>query len=332
MLARFIAATVRSTASLMALSAQARRCAPCICSANSPRRRCRSSGSPNRPPKPLPSIRAMVAAHVIPTERPGGMRRSTLYHWRPPMSAEAQLQYESRVRNRQAVIAIIAGALVLAGSIVGLIGPHAKVNELTLGLITDHKRGWLDVIAGIVNALYDVALALTLVYLYRCAKARRPEAPIFMPILAVAGAAVTAICAVINPIVLHSKVNTFMSMGQQTYDEANRLTSGTGLLVLQIGNQLGSLLLAVAIVLIALQTMRVGLLPRPLGYIGIFAGALTIFPIIVVPIVQMAWLLAVGYLLSGRWASGVPPAWRTGNAEPWPSSNEMRARRAAAAQ
>src|SRR5215210_6203795 len=51
-LTRLIAATVRSTASLIALSAQAIRCAPCICSANSAIRRCSSSGSPNRSPKP----------------------------------------------------------------------------------------------------------------------------------------------------------------------------------------------------------------------------------------------------------------------------------------
>ena len=131
---------------------------------------------------------------------------------------------------------------------------------------------------------------------------------------------------------LHSKVNTFISTGAQTYDEASRLTGGGVLLALQIGAQLGSLLLAVSVVLISLQSMRVGLLPRPLGYVGIFAGALILFPIIVVPVVQMGWLLAVGYLLTGRWPSGVPPAWRTGNAEPWPSSNEMRARRAAAGQ
>ena len=76
------------------------------------------------------------------------------------------------------------------------------------------------------------------------------------------------------------------------------------LLALQIGAQLGSLLLAVAVVLIALQSMRVGLLPRPLGYVGIFAGALILFPVFVVPIVQMGWLLAVGYLFTGRWPSG----------------------------
>jgi hypothetical protein len=248
------------------------------------------------------------------------------------MSAEAQLQYEGRVRYRQAAIAIVAGVLIMVASILGLVGPHAKVNELTLGLITDHKRGSLDLIAGIVTACCQVAVAATLVFLFRCSKARRPEAPGFMPILAIAGGALTAICAIVNPIVLHSKVNDFISTGTQTYDEASRLTGGGVLLALQIGAQLGSLLLAVAVVLIALQSMRVGLLPRPLGYIGIFAGALILFPVVVVPIVQMGWLLSLGYLFTGRWPSGVPPAWRTGNAEPWPSSSEMRARRAAAAQ
>jgi hypothetical protein len=247
------------------------------------------------------------------------------------MSAETQLEYEGRVRYRQAAIAIAAGVLVMVAAILGLIGPHAKVNELTLGLITDHKRGALDLIAGIVTACCQVAVAATLVFLFRCSKARRPEAPSFLPIIAIAGGAITAFCAIVNPIVLHSKVNTFISTGAQTYDEASRLTGGGVLLALQIGAQLGSLLLAVAVVLIALQSMRVGLLPRPLGYVGIFAGALILFPIIVVPVVQMGWLLAVGYLISGRWPSGVPPAWRTGKAEPWPSSSEMRARRAAAA-
>ena len=44
-------ATVMSTASLIALSAQATFWAPCICSASSSMRRRSSSGSPNRPPK-----------------------------------------------------------------------------------------------------------------------------------------------------------------------------------------------------------------------------------------------------------------------------------------
>ena len=106
---------------------------------------------------------------------------------------------------------------------------------------------------------------MTIVYLYRCAKARRPEAQGFMPILAqAAGGALVGDAGIVQPIVLHSKVNTFVSTGAQTYDEATRLTGGSGLLALQVGAQVGSLLLALAVVLIACRAMRVGLLPRPL--------------------------------------------------------------------
>ena len=49
-LRRLRPATVMSTASLIALSAQATFCAPCICWANSSMRRRSSSGSPKRPP------------------------------------------------------------------------------------------------------------------------------------------------------------------------------------------------------------------------------------------------------------------------------------------
>ena len=52
MLTRLIAATVISTASLIALSAHARPCWACICSANSAILRASSSGSPKSPPKP----------------------------------------------------------------------------------------------------------------------------------------------------------------------------------------------------------------------------------------------------------------------------------------
>ena len=87
--------------------------------------------------------------------------------------------------------------------------------------------------------------------------------------------------------------------------------------------------MAVAFVLVALQAMNVGLLTRFMGYLGMFAGALFLFQITQVPVVQCFWLLALAYLLSGRWPTGVPPAWRTGRAEPWPSSAEVRAQRMA---
>ena len=66
--------------------------------------------------------------------------------------------------------------------------------------------------------------------------------------------------------------------------------------------QLGSLTLAVGLVLVSLNAMRVGLLTRLLGYLGIVAGAmLVLFPL---PVVQIFWLggarRAVPRPLAGR--------------------------------
>ncbi len=49
----------------------------------------------------------------------------------------------------------------------------------------------------------------------------------------------------------------------------------------------------------------VGLLPRFMGYVGMFAGFLVLFPIIVIPVVQLYWLVAIAILLSGNWPSGL---------------------------
>ena len=248
------------------------------------------------------------------------------------MSPNEQLLYESRVRNRQMIIAGAAGVLLMIAAIVGLAGPHAKVDELTLGLIVDHKRGALDLIAAVINALAQIAIASTLVFLFRCAKARAPKAQIFIPILAIVGAGVAVVAGILNAIVISIKVHDFVTTGLQTYDEANRLTSGSGLLILQVAAQVASLLVAIAFVLISLQAMKVGLLPRFLGIVGIIAGILVLFPIIVLPIIQLYFLVAVAYLVSGRWPSGLPPAWRSGRAEAWPSQAETRARRLASTE
>ena len=76
--------------------------------------------------------------------------------------------------------------------------------------------------------------------------------------------------------------------------------------------------------------MRVGLLTRMLGYLGIAAGALMVL-VSPLPIVQIFWLAALGFILLGRWPGGAPPAWRTGQAEPWPTARPPRRRHPAAA-
>jgi hypothetical protein len=248
------------------------------------------------------------------------------------MNPEQQLVYEKRVGGRQAIIAMLAGVLLITAAAIQLGGPHTKVDELTIDLIVANKRFPLDLIAAVVNGLGSLAVAWTLNYLYVCSRARSADvARPYVRWIAITGGVLAAVTGVVYAALIAIKVHQFVTTGAQTYQEANNLTSSAGLLSLQLIGQGAALLMAIGFVLVSLTAMRVGLLTRFMGYLGIFAGVLVLFQITQIPVVQGYWLAAVGYLISGRWPSGLPPAWTSGRAEPWPASSELRARRAAAA-
>jgi len=246
------------------------------------------------------------------------------------MSPDEALIYESRVRSRQVAVAIVAGVCLIVASIVQLTGPHTKVDELTLDLLVANQRFPLDLVAAVINAIGSLGIAATLLFLFRAARARNPEkVRPYVRVVTLLGGGLAAVAGIVYAAVVAIKVHQFATTGSQTYAEASHLTSGAGLLGLQLLGQAAALLVAVAFVLVSMQAMNQGLLSRFMGYLGMFAGALVLFQIIQVPVVQTYWLLAVAYLISGRWPTGVPPAWRSGRSEPWPSSAELRARRAA---
>jgi hypothetical protein len=246
------------------------------------------------------------------------------------MSVDGQLQYEARVRPRQAAIAAAAAILLLASAVVQLTGPHTTVNEVTLGLIFEHRRFVQDIIGATLQAAGWVALAWTLWFLFGCVRAREQRIQSFIGIVGWAGAALAGI-GILGYVVSYGVVaQQFVSHGAQTYPQANHLMSAPTLSIFQIIDYLGELLLAVAFVMVSLNAMRVGLLTRFLGFLGIIGGVLTLFVITPVPIVQFYWLAAVAYLFTGRWPSGVPPSWRTGRVERWPSAQEARQQQARA--
>jgi len=76
----------------------------------------------------------------------------------------------------------------------------------------------------------------------------------------------------------------------------------------------------------------VGLLTRFMGVLGVIVGVAVapILPIDQQGIIRVFWLAALGMLFLGRLPSGTPKAWATGQAEPWPSQQQLREQRAAA--
>jgi hypothetical protein len=237
------------------------------------------------------------------------------------MTVTDQVAYETRVRPRYAALTFAAAVLIVVAQLIQLSGPKATVTELTIDLILAHKRFPLDLIGAIVDAFALIALAVSLGWLQQISRARSEQQQRFIRWLALIGGTLSGVMAVAYAIVIANKANDFVSTGTQSYPEAKHLTSGGLVIVLPLLAQLGSFLLAGGVIWISLNAMRVGLLPKLLGWVGVFAGAFVLFPVgAIVPVVQGFWLAAVAVVIYGRWPQGNPPAWEAGIAVPWPSA------------
>jgi hypothetical protein len=82
-------------------------------------------------------------------------------------------------------------------------------------------------------------------------------------------------------------------------------------------------------IMVVLNSMRVGLLPRWMGILGIVTGVLIFLPLggQTLEVIPAFWLVMMGILFAGRWPNGEPPAWAAGEARPWPSQAQVRAER-----
>lgn len=245
------------------------------------------------------------------------------------MTAMDTVSKESRLRPKVGLISALAGVALFAAAALQSTGPQPGVNEVTVQLLVTNKRAALEVIGALINALGLLGLAGTLVFLFTACKARKPELSQAARITAILGGVLAAVGGIAYAVAITMKAHDFVTHGAQTYPQANALLGSAGMAVLQYAGLVGSLLLAIAFVLISLNAMRVGLLTKFIGYLGIAAAAASLLLIGSAPalLIEVFWLLAVAYLLAGRWPNGDPAAWRTGQAEPWPSAAEMREQR-----
>jgi hypothetical protein len=219
---------------------------------------------------------------------------------------------------RYAVIAFCAALLIVGSQLINLSGVHAPVNELTLDLIAASQRSTLDIVGAVVDMLGLVAVGILLYWLHTIARARRPELKPYVRWLVAVGAGLTALMAIIYTVIVANKAHTFVTTGNQSYPQADHLTSSGLVVALPLLLELGDLLLAIGVILTSLSAMRVGLVTKLVGYIGVLAGALFIFPIgVLVPVVQGFWLASLAIILAARWPSGELPAWASGEAVPW---------------
>lgn len=264
-----------------------------------------------------------------------------------PAPVEETLAWEAGQRPRAGAAAIAAGVLLLATFLYATLA-FDDSPSVTLadgfrdalgqplaggrkGLLTESAM-WFDANAvellavTAFAAIGTILIAFVLGFLFRATQARRPETARFILLLALVGPILYGIGPLISAASAVFNASSYVADGRfSTVAAHDAIRTGTGIAVAQGFVGLGQLATAAAIVLISLNAMRAGLLPRFLGVLGCIVGALLILPAFFGPpaIVQSFWLVALGLLILGR-VRAVPPAWATGRAQPWPSQQELR--------
>ena len=265
---------------------------------------------------------------------------------------ESRLAWEAKQRAPAALAAALAALLTFAGAVwgsvlftdvprsglvealdlaaqPGAVGEQESLRAATYAFYDENKASVL--LSSVVRALGLLALGWAITYLAVAVRGRRPEFPKLALYLPAIGAVLSAVATMLSTVATMLSVSDFLA-GARTLDDADAINSSGLLLTAQFINLPGLLALALALVLVSLNAMKVGLLTKFVGVLGVITGGLLIFPIgSPLPIVQCFWLVLLSILFLQRWPAGQPPAWRTGRAEPWPSGAEIRKQRQAAA-
>jgi hypothetical protein len=218
----------------------------------------------------------------------------------------------------------------LAPSLAGEASPAVSPRTAEVKYISHHA---LALIAGsALAAIAIVALTLVLLVLVDATRFRRPQMWSAARPLVLFGGVALALVSVGHQVVGAIETHSF-AVGHDFTNHAvdHALTKGTANVVTDYLDLLAGLAFAAGMIGTMVNVLRVGLLPRWMGILGIFSGILIFLPIggAQLEVVPAFWLVMMGILFSGRWPNGAPPAWAAGEARPWPSQAQQRAARRA---
>ncbi|MDW5593756.1 hypothetical protein VSS74_05390 [Conexibacter stalactiti] len=245
------------------------------------------------------------------------------------MATNDFLQAEAHGRRRVAIVSGVAAILVLASPLVGrvLIGSDIPDNAIANALLqADHRSAVL--LSAVLSALGLLAITFVGDFLLRAVGNRTRIQPFVRPLLVLGGVGL-AIFSVVLQIVSAIRLDHFATESTLTWEELKEAQSYGPFIFVGIVFQFA---FAIGLILVALNAMRVGLLTRFLGYLGVFSAVLFVIALLPLPIVQAYWLAMLALLLWNVGGAREPPSWASGREELWPTAAEMREQRVRAAE
>jgi hypothetical protein len=248
-----------------------------------------------------------------------------------PADRARQLEWEARWSRPAALASLIGIVAIVAAIVVATQGVGTADGDSELLRNVDANRD-AQLLSSLLQAIGVGLLAAPLYFLFRAANARSEAmrgqlvgvvvaAPIFLGVLAILSGLSTLSAAsdfvadevprlIADGVALNSERANEVANDTIADAPLRPLAAGFGL-----GGQLG---FVIGMFYTAMHAMRAGLLTRFWGSLGMALGAVSFI------FFQFAllWYVYLGLLLAGWAPGGRPPAWKTGEAMPWPTPGE----------
>lgn len=261
------------------------------------------------------------------------------------MNPEQVRERESRWALPAALAAFAAVVLMILPSFVSAVDGTGEAEVLR----SIDAHGGSVTLTSLLQAISFALLAIPLAYLFRAARARSERVlpqllalVVVAPLLVgvgtvlygqarqeaaesfVAGEAKSTLsqkeakeeCEGEKPLAACEKREREDDAASNALSDAS-LTTVAGTLTL-----VGGLLFAISLFYTCLWAMRTGLLSRFWGSLGMALGIAVLIGFVILAVI---WFFYLGLLFLGLIPGGKPPAWETGEAEPWPTPGERAA-------
>lgn len=245
------------------------------------------------------------------------------------MSVREQLDWESRWARPAAAAAFASVGFNVAASVYvsASIDNRPDADNTRELLRTIDANAGVFTTGAVLSGIAGLLLGVLLWYLFNATRHRKPDLQTAALVLAVLGPILLAVAGILSQLSLIDRAGDFLASGPMTEARADDVVAERPVIVQSLGLG-GALALAFATIIIAQNAMRVGLLTKFLGILGIVVGALYVLGV-VFPLgtdaIRLFWLVAVGLVILGWWPGGRGPAWESGEAEEWLSPAQRKA-------
>jgi hypothetical protein len=239
------------------------------------------------------------------------------------VSPEAVIERERR-RALPTAVATFAGlAMMIVAVAVGTSGGTTGDTEAQVLADFPDDRGAL-LTAAILQAAGITLLVAPLFYLFQAASARSEVMRQALIGITIAGPLFFAASFVLQWLAFDQAASEFATpgagLGVPVGEYAEDLIQDQATYGASQGFEFAGLLgTVVAVVYTSLHAMRVGLLTRFWGTLGMALGVSLLF---LGFLGLLVFFLALGMLIAGWWPGGRPPAWEEGRAIPWPKPGD----------